>query len=152
MANAAVLKELAPTGKLRLAIDLHHRHPHNSRSRMVIATAVSRLRLVGRSQQSSAFHLNHPASGLGRNTEFSLRKSLGCRVSSRRRGAQEVRRLRQCLSSVAEYFPGRTRLKNTVGKGRRCQRHRYRRCRQYRDIPRRQEGDRQRHPHRFYWC
>ena len=85
------------------------------------------------------------ASGLRRNPEFGGQRQVGRDLHAGRRRAQEIRRLRQCLSPAAEHLSGGARLQDHDGRRGQCAGRAHRRRRQHRDLPRRAahraEGD-----------
>ena len=149
MADAAVLKQLAPTGRLRVAMAVS---PSPS-AQYAISDGDTMWRddhpRPGARQEARRRGGNHPAQRLGRDPEFGRRQQMARRLPAGRRRAQEVRRLRHAYHLLQSTFmvrPGSTIRTVTDAD---AKRRRHRRRRQHRHLPRRQGGDARRHPHRI---
>jgi polar amino acid transport system substrate-binding protein len=130
------MEELAPTGKLRVAIAVA---PAPSALYAIKDEATGKYRGVTwswdrQSRKSWAFRLS--SYRIWRRAKFRIRPtpidgmSLLCRLTR----TKKIRRLRQCLSPVAKHLPCGARRKARENRGRQRIRRACRRCREYRDF------------------
>ena len=103
--------QLAPTGKLRVAIAIAPRLGairHQGRGRHIAASPSF---WASSGQEARRSGRTGRPQRLRRNPKFGSRQQMGRGLPAGRRGAQEIRRLRQRLSPAAEHLSGRTLAK-----------------------------------------
>jgi polar amino acid transport system substrate-binding protein len=135
-AKADVMEELAPTGKLRVAIAVA---PAPSALYAIKDEATGKYRgvtvelgsTIAKKLGVPVEFVPHLASGEIQNSADAIDgMSLLCRLTR----TKKIRRLRQCLSPVAKHLPCGARRKARENRGRQRIRRACRRCREYRDF------------------
>ena len=135
-AKADLMKELAPTGKLRVAIAVA---PAPSALYAIKDEATGKYRgvtvelgsAIAKKLGVPVEFVPHLASGEIQNSADAIDgMSLLCRLTR----TKKIRRLRQCLSPVAKHLPCGARREARENRGRQRIRRACRRCREYRDF------------------